>query len=216
MANEKDIKRLEKMVAELSKKVAAGPKPAAPATAKPTGTPQQAVNLKNVLPPKLRPGNVGWISDVVWGYGFNAGGIILEPGRAIDSIVTVTQEAAFIMTKISQTTYIRDGAPGAYTYEMVDYHDPNYEFSGAYGLKFTMTDAQSGRSYMTFPEAIDNMGSGRYPYRLPTPLFFLPNSTIVFRFQNDSDHITYLPYLTLWGVRIRLDEAGSILSTLRA
>lgn len=208
MANQKDIQRLEKMISELSKKVPGGAaKPAAPAP---------AVNLKNVLPPKLRPGNIGWISDVVWGYGFNAGGIILEPGRAIDSIVSVTQEAAFILTKITQTVYIRDGAPGTYTYEMVDYHDPNYEFSGSYGLKFTMTDAQSGRSYMTFPEAIDNMGTNRYPYRLPTPLFFLPNSTIVFRFQNDSLHETYIPFLTLWGVRVRLDEAGSILSTLKA
>lgn len=215
MANEKDIKRLEKMIGDLNKKVAAGPKPMTPSAA-PKAPVQPAVNLKNVLPPKLRPGNVGWISDVVWGYGFNAGGIILEPGRAIDSIISVTQEAAFIMTKITQTTYIRDGVPGSYTYEMVDYHDPSYEFSGAYGVKFTMTDAQSGRSFMPFPEAIDNMGTGRYPYRLPTPLFFLPNSTIVFRFQNDSDSTTYIPFLTLWGVRIRIDEAGSILSTLRA
>lgn len=204
MANEKDIQRLEKMIAALNAKVAGGAKPG------------PAVNLKATLPPKLRPGNIGWISDVVWGYGFNAGGITVEPGRAIDSIVTVTQEAAFILTKITQTVYIREGAPGAYTYEMVDYHDPNYEYSGTYGLKYTMTDAQSGRSYMTFPEQVENLGSGRYPYRLPTPLFFLPNSTIVFRFQNDSPDITYIPFLTLWGVRIRLDEAGSILSTLKA
>jgi hypothetical protein len=204
MANEKDIQRLEKMIAALNQKVAGGAKPG------------PAVNIKNVLPPKLRPGNIGWISDVVWGYGFNAGGITVEQGRAIDSIVTVTQEAAFILTKITQTVYIREGAPGAYTYEMVEYHDPNYEFSGSYGLKYTMTDAQSGRSYMTFPEPVENLGSGQYPYRLPTPLFFLPNSTIVFRFQNDSTDTTYIPFLTLWGVRIRLDEAGSILSTLKA
>jgi len=204
MANEKDIKRLEKMIGELNKKVSS------------PSVPQAAVNLKSVLPPKLKPGNIGFISDVVWGYGFNAGGIILEPGRAIDSIVTVTQEAAFILTKMSGTVYHRAGVSGSYTYNLIDYHDPSYEFSGAYGLKYSMTDAQSGRSYMTFPESIDNIGTGRYPYRLPTPLFFLPNSTIVFRFQNDSEHETYIPFITLWGVRIRLDEAGSILSTLRA
>lgn len=203
MAN--DVQRLEKMIFELSKKVG-----------QTQAQPQAIVNVKNVLPPKLRPGNVGFISDVVWGYGFTAGGTLLEPGRAIDSIVSVTQEAAFIMTKITQTVYVREGTPGAYTYNMIDYNDPNYAVSGAYGLRFTMTDAQSGRSFMTQPEAVDNMGIGRYPYRLPTPLFFLPNSTIVFRLQNDSLDMTYYPFLTLWGVRIRLDEAGSILSTLRA
>lgn len=203
MAN--DIQRLEKMIAELNKKVSAT-----------QAKPQPAIDVKKVLPPKLRPGNVGWISDVVWGYGFNAGGILLEPGRAIDSIVSVTQEAAFILTKITQVVYVREGTPGNYTYNMIDYHDPNYEVSGAYGVRFTLTDAQSGRSYMTQPEPIDNMGSNRYPYRLPTPLFFLPNSSIVFRFQNDSADMTYYPFLTLWGVRIRLDEAGSILSTLTA
>lgn len=203
MAN--DIQRLEKMISDLSKRVAAT-----------QSAPQAAINVKNVLPPKLKPGNVGWISDIVWGYGFNAGGMLLEPGRAIDSIVSVTQEAAFILTKITQTVYVREGTPGAYTYNMIDYHDPNYAVSGSYGVRFTITDAQSGRSFMTQPEAIDNMGSSRYPYRLPTPLFFLPNSTIVFRFQNDSPDMTYYPYLTLWGVRVRLDEAGSILSTLRA
>jgi len=209
MANEKDIARLEKMISELNKKVggAPGAKPAAP---------QPAVNLKNVLPPKLKPGNVGFISDVIWGYGFNAGGVTLEPGRAIDSIVSVTQEAAFILTKITQTVYVRDGVPGSYTYNMIDYHDPDYAVSGAYGLKYTMTDAQSGRSFMTAPESVDCLGTNRYPYRLPTPLFFLPNSTIVFRFQNNNESNTYIPFLTLWGVRIRLDEAGSILSTLRA
>lgn len=203
MAN--DIQRLEKMIAELNKKVSAT-----------QAAPQPAINVKNVLPPKLRPGNVGWISDVVWGYGFNAGGILVEPGRAIDSVVSVTQEAAFILTKITQVVYEREGTPGNYTYNMVDYHDPNYETSGVYGLRYSMTDAQSGRSFMTQPEAIDNLGTNRYPYRLPTPLFFLPNSSIVFRFQNDTTTHSYYPFLTLWGVRIRLDEAGSILSTLRA
>lgn len=168
-------------------------------------------NLDRALPASLRPGNVGSINRVLWPFFFTFSAPELAPNSASQGFTTITQEAAFVWMSYSRAVYKKTVGPVQYTYV-----DPN-DYAGAGqvdGLKFTFKDAQSTRVFHNQPLEIDAVGVPEFPSVLPTPILFLPNSTIEVTYQNDNLTDTYVPFITLFGYRVRIEDAQNILSTV--
>lgn len=168
-------------------------------------------NLDRALPASLRPGNVGAINRVMWPFFFTFSAPELLPNSASQGFTTITQEAAFVWMSYSRAVYRKTAGPVQYTYI-----DPN-DYAGAGqvdGLKFIFKDAQSTRVFHNQPLEIDAVGVPEFPSVLPTPILFLPNSTIEVTYQNDNLTETFVPFITLFGYRVRIEDAQNILSTV--
>jgi hypothetical protein len=167
-------------------------------------------NLDKALPASLRPGNVGSINRVIWPFWFTFSAPELSPNSSSQGFTTITQEAAFVWMSYTKSVYKKTAGP-VYTYVDPD----NYTSTGQVdGLKFTLRDAQSTRTFHNTPIEIDQIGNPQFPSVLPTPILFLPNSTIEITYQNDNASDTYVPFITMFGYRVRIEDAQNILSTV--
>jgi hypothetical protein len=167
-------------------------------------------SLDAALPATLRPGNVGSINRVIWPFFFTFSAPELSPNSSSQGFTTITQEAAFVWMSYTKAVYKKTVGP-VYTY--VDPDD--YSAAGQVdGLKFTLRDAQSTRVFHNTPLEIDSIGNPQFPSVLPTPILFLPNSTIEITYQNDNAADTYVPFITMFGYRVRIEDAQKILSTV--
>lgn len=170
----------------------------------------------------LRPANVGSQGSIMWPYFFTTGLptatpdpiAILQPGGAVDTSFTVSQEAAFIVTSWIATVYERTGA-GPYTYTALDPTAQSAEGGLAQGLSFTMQDPQSGRVYNFNPTPVDFLGQGDFPTVLASPQMLLPNSVFIVRYQNNHPTRVYVPFVTFFGYRVRLEDMQNIQSLTR-
>lgn len=167
-------------------------------------------NLDAALPATMRPGNVGSINRVIWPFFFTFTAPELSPNSSSQGFTTITQEAAFVWMSYTKAVYKKTAGP-VYTY--VDPDD--YSAVGQTdGLKFTLRDAQSTRTFHNSPLEVDQIGNPQFPSVLPTPILFLPNSTIEITYQNDNAADTFVPFITLFGYRVRIEDAQKILSTV--
>jgi len=171
-------------------------------------------NLRNNpnLSSGMVPGNVGAINRVIWPFYFTTAFITLAPNTTINTGFTVTQEAAFIWMSYTKSVYELTGGTD-YTY--VDPDQPGAA-GIAPGLSFTIHDSQSGRDFDNFPINLDGVGNPRWPTMFPKPTMFLPNSNIQISFNNSDVAKTYVPFITAFGYRIRIDDAQNILSLVYA
>jgi hypothetical protein len=205
--DEQRLARLEGAVTKLVKMKEAE----ANAAAQKKGATERMHNqLSRALPPALRPLNVGEYSKVVWSYWFPCVSEIIAPNSAVDVLVQITQEAAFILTHMFASVFQFQAdtpAPGQNTYTYLSDLNPH-------PLKLSLIDAQSSRQFMNAPEMLAMFGDNERPRQIVTPNFYLPNSTIVARIQNDSPTNYYKVSVNLLGARVRVDEAASVLGTL--
>jgi hypothetical protein len=182
----------------------------------PVNGPQDVMtNLRNVLPDYLVPGNLGDVNKVIWPFWFT--NITPELPAAVGgtqsqatAMVTITQEAAFIITAFMKSVFLHDTIANTFTYV-----DPsNFGQAGQTpGLSMTIQDAQSSRVFMSNPIDLDTVGDGIYPQELPTPIMFLPNSVIKTQLFNSSAS-AYVPWITYLGVRCRIEDAQRIMSLI--
>lgn len=172
-----------------------------------------ARNLGNVLPDYLVPGNLGEINKVAWPFWFT--NQTPELPAAVPTAtqskgsVTITQEAAFIVTDILRSVFVHDLIAGTYTY--VDPNQPG-QTGLAPGLSMILVDGQSRRQFMSKPIQFDHLGWARFPSELPTSQMFLPNSIIETQLFNSNPLVNYVPWITFVGVRCRIEDAQRILS----
>lgn len=170
---------------------------------------QLTQNLDSVLPGGLLPGNVGAINRIIWPFWFTFSAPELIPNTTSQGFTTITQEAAFVWMAYTKSVFTVSG--GVYTYV-----DP--EQAGANGstdgLKFSVRDSQSTRVFHNSPLDMDMIGSPQYPSVLPTPMMFLPNSNIEITYTNENPSVTYVPFLTFFGYRVRVEDAQNLLSTV--
>jgi len=172
-------------------------------------TPQQLErNLAKIFGP-MAPGNVGDINKVVWPYMFTTAKPESSIGfqQTFQTSLSITQEAAFIMTSFTKAIYRDDGA--AWTYL-----DPNIAGGEARNLSFTISDRSSSRQFYNFPMQASMYGNPRFPTVLPKPMMFLPNQQIQVQFTNTHPDVSYIPTLTVMGVRCRIEDAQNILSLI--
>jgi hypothetical protein len=98
--------------------------------------------------------------------------------------------------------------------ELID-SDDETDDGDADGLSIQIRDAQSKRQFVDEALDINHIGNSRFPWVLPTPQLLLPRSTIEITFMNDDpteEPKTYVPYITFFGYRTRIEGAQNILS----
>lgn len=173
-------------------------------------------NLKNILPDYLVPGNLGDVNKVVWPFWFTNITPLMPAATGgtqsqATASVTITQEAAFIITSFTKAVFSYDAITGFQTYV-----DPSQPAGTGWtpGLTMTLVDAQSSRIFMSKPVQLDTIGYSLYPTELPTPLMFLPNSIIQTQLFNSNATINYVPWITYFGVRCRIEDAQRIMSLI--
>lgn len=178
----------------------------------PVGPQSLQHNLAQGLSSKLMPGNLGDINKIAWPFWFTSTKATCPPNTAINGNVTVTQEAAFIALSYTKAVFLEEtGSPGQYQY--IDPNQPD-DSGKSNGLTFLLRDSQSSRQFMNRAIDINQIGFWKYPTVLPVPQLFLPNSNIEFTFQNNTNDLTYRPYISIFGLRVRIDHAKDILSTV--
>lgn len=159
----------------------------------------------------LFAGNVNDINNIFWPFFFQSPMIEIGPNTNEIANITITQEAAFSLVSMQKVVFWDDGGT-------IKYLDPrNYDNNGldgnAEGLKFSIVNSQSSRSWFEAPISIDYIGDGRDPYMLPSPVLSLPNSNTEIQFFNSSS-ITYYVGFLFMGYRLRIEDAQNMLSTV--
>lgn len=169
--------------------------------------------LRSILRPDLVPGNVGHINHAAWNFyytvNFNLQNDATWPNltsntRQISSF-TVSQEAAFLMMGITR-------------------HAEDYSSAGDLGpLALEIIDRQSSRYFNNEPIPIQNFGYKGYVSYLPVPMLILPNAKVEMQLtttldqgvsQNAEGGSTGKHSFTCWGYRVRVEDAGKVLSSI--
>lgn len=177
-------------------------------------------NMDTALPPELRPGNLGNLSNVIWPFFFTTFGqnpaqpaVQLIPGTSQTVSFVVTQEAAFVMTQLVKVVHIDVGGPAKSTY--LDPDDFDVSASNANGLSVVMRDASSTRDFMQNPIPVDSIGDPGNPTVFPTPMWIKENGRMEFFVSNEAGSgNTYWPKFIAFGYRIRTDAYEKILSAV--
>lgn len=179
----------------------------------PTEGPQTlAHNLSQGLNSKMMPGNVGDINRVAWPFWFTTTKSIIAPNQAVQGNLTITQEAAFIALSMTKAVYLEE-LGGAGQYQFIDPAQPDGG-GKSNGLTFLMRDSVSSRQFMNRAIDINQIGHWKYPSVFAVPQLFMPNANIEFTFQNNTNDLTYMPFVTVFGLRVRVDHAKDILSSV--
>jgi hypothetical protein len=168
-------------------------------------------NMRRNLGPMLAPGNLGDINKVIWPYYFSTevpdAGISLD--QTFQTGFSVTQEAAFIMMSFTKTVYVDNGA-GNWVY--LNPNDESNIINQAPNLTFTMRDGSSSRQFYNQPMQMQNYGNPRFPTKLPRPIMLLPNQVMQVSFVNSHPSVSYVPMMTFFGYRMRIEDAQNFLS----
>lgn len=168
-------------------------------------------NMNNSLGPMLTPGNIGDINSVIWPYWFSTD-IPQSPlafGQTLQTGFSVNYEAAFIFMSFTKVVYLVEG-------EVPDdswtYLDPDVAQPSAPGLTFTLRDGSSSRQFYNTPTLMDHCGNPRFPTKFPRPMMMLPNQVMQISFTNSHPTNVYVPFITAFGYRMRVDQAQKLLS----
>lgn len=160
----------------------------------------------------LMPGNIGDINKVVWPFWFTFSAPELAAGgTSSNASFTVSQEAAFIWMSFSAAVFLRSGAGPNYVYTHIDTSDESAA-GNINNLNIVFRDAQSSRVFQRNPMPIEAFGSPQYPTVLRSPVMFLPNATVEVQYTNNDTTNVYVPFITFFGYRVRIQNAENILS----
>jgi len=163
----------------------------------------------------MRPMNIGDINRVIWPFWFTFTAPEVNPNASISGFMSVTQEAGFNILTMCKTVFLRTGIdPATYQYVALDGNNPDDDLANANGLTITLKDSQSSRVFMSQPLPIDDIGTAEKPTVLPSPQFLLPNSTMEIGYQNNHATNVYVPFVTFFGYRVRIENSQNILSNI--
>jgi hypothetical protein len=169
-------------------------------------------NLNSSLPSYLAPGNVGDINRVIWPFYFTTQITDpIAPNTTVRTSINVTQEAAFTWMSYMKAVYLFNPGPDTLTY--ID-PDASNNASLAPGLGFTIRDAQSQREFFGGFVDLDTVGNPRFPSTLPSPMLVIPNGVLEVTFSNSHPTNYYLPRISFFGYRMRIENQQELLSTI--
>lgn len=167
------------------------------------------VNTSDVDSRALFAGNVNDINSIIWPFFFQSPMIEIGPNGNEIANITITQEAPFSLVSLQKVVFYDDG--GEWKYLDPQAYDANVQSGIANGLKFSITDSQSGRSWFGTPISIDHIGDGKKPYKMPSPVLMLNNSNTEIQLHN-SGSVTYKVGFLFMGYRVRVEDAQNMLS----
>lgn len=168
-------------------------------------------NMNNSLGPMLTPGNIGDINSVIWPYWFSTDipSAPLAFGQSLQTGFSVNYEAAFIWMSYTKAVYLVEGEQPNDSWT---YLDPDAAQPSAPGLTFTIRDGSSSRQFFNTPILTDHYGNPRFPSKFPRPMMCLPNQVMQIQFTNSHPTNLYVPFITAFGYRMRVDQAKQLLS----
>jgi hypothetical protein len=178
---------------------------------------QNILNLRQEIErklPSLQLGGMEDINKIIWPYIANSGRVDIAPGRTESGFITITQEAGFVMTRMTRVIYkvVEDlDQPNDVRF---DYVNPRSQTNaGIVGnLNLQINDSQSSRKYMQSPIKIDQIGDATDPYKFSSPQYIAPNSQLEVRFSNSEATQSYIAFIAIHGYKIRIAEAQKMLS----
>lgn len=177
------------------------------------GASQMAQKFDHGILSGFQPGNIGDINRVIWPFWFTFSTQNISPGQSFVASFSVTQEAGFLMRYVTKQVYTVDPITQFMTY--IDPFNFNEDVNSANGLVVGMKDAQSSREfYGRSLQDIDMWGSANFPTYFPSAVFLLPNQTMQLTLSNNSATETYVPFVSVVGYRVRVQDAQKILSTV--
>jgi|GEM_PF-4120380 len=165
--------------------------------------------------PSLSAGNLNDINTIIWPFFFSSSELddtvlILGPNEAQSTFVNVTYEAGFVLTKMVKSVFeVVDIGGGVLEYNYINPKDLDNGLAA--GLKFTIKDTQSSRTFHYAPISTDHLGDSKDPTCLDTPIYFSPNSNIEIKFFNNNQTRTFVPFILFQGYRIRIDDSQEAL-----
>jgi len=165
--------------------------------------------------PNLQAGDIKDINKIIWPFYFTTPFVELPPLSSISRYISVTQEAPFVWTYTVKTIFEKVALGGG-NYRW-NYIDPNDFSDGiAENLEFNITDAQSSRTFHFNPISINHVGHAQEPEKLETPMMIPSNNNLEIKFYNNDPSKTYIPFFTLYGYRVRVNDAQDLLSLVDA
>ena len=161
------------------------------------------------LPFYMAPGNVGDVNRVIWPFWYTTEDTQVAPNQTVSTGFSVTQEAAYIITSYTKAVYLRTVGP-----DNISYLDPKFAVGGgkSTGLSVNFRDSQSSRQFMDTTIKLDNVGNPRFVTEFEAPMLLLPNANFEVIFVNENPTDTFIPFITMFGYRMRIEEAKSILA----
>lgn len=165
-------------------------------------------HFNSILPPELIPSNVGDISQVQWGFFYNVDfDFGVDPTWNSDinqsNIIKVTNEAAFLLTRIYRDT----------------------EDAGTAGLEapltMTLKDLQSSRQFMDSGIPVQAIPGKGYFYELPVPYLLYPAATAELQLKSwlpdgidiTTDGVSAQSFM-LYGARVRVSDPNAIIKAM--
>lgn len=175
----------------------------------------KAMSNKNVDDMKMKlnfAGSKGDINSMIWPFFFASEMKEVGAGKNEVLNVTISQEAPFSLISIQKVVFRWSDANSRWEYINPRAVDANGVEAGmAAGLKFSIVDTQSGRSWFGNPVSLDHIGGAEKPYVLPSPQLQLPNSnTEIQLFNNGSEK--FMVGVLFQGYRVRIKDAQELLS----
>jgi hypothetical protein len=171
-------------------------------------------NLARTFGP-MAPGNLGDINKVIWPFWFTTDTPTtpIAANETFQTSFSITQEAAFIMMSFTKAVYRADLG----NWQYLDPNDPTDVYGKAPGLVFTLRDGSSSRQFFnSIAIPAGAYGNPRFPSKLPRPIMFLPNQVVEVSFFNNDPVASYVPLLTAFGYRMRIEDAQRFLSLVYA
>ena len=157
--------------------------------------------------PSLVDGGLRDINKVIWPFMFSTGFMKTSPTILFaEKNITITQEAAFVATKIIKNVYKMTEEN---VYEWVNTEDVSQKLIK--GLSYSLSDPQSGRNFHRTPVNVEQIGNALYPTKMLSRPLILPNSSLNVKIYQENEVDTYFTNFTIQGFRIRIDDAQELL-----
>lgn len=174
---------------------------------------KQNAALYNFVQERLNKVKVNEINSDMWPMMFpfefqNGDGEIdnvVVPGGSLISAMTVSADAAFVVTKLVGSSYMSLD-PEAQPYEYINQQNPQGA-QNANGLVWQLKDLNSTRVFSDGITPYDTLGGGMFPYIMQMPLMIWPSSRLEMKLSNTrTDTATFLVKTTALGYRIVIPE----------
>jgi hypothetical protein len=158
----------------------------------------------------LANGDALAINNVIWPFMFTATSSVLQAGGGQQQIsFQVTQEAAFVYTEMVKVVFAVD-----FEVPSIEYINP-YDVAGngdANGLRFSIADGDSSRSFMNNYVPLDQIGAPRQPFVPDRPMLMLPLQLMNINVINNNPTRNFVAFFIFKGYRIRLQGSQDLVN----
>jgi hypothetical protein len=158
----------------------------------------------------LANGDALAINNVIWPFFFTTSSDVLRAGGGQQQVsFQVTQEAAFVWTEMVKVVYAVNFDDPTPTIEYIEPSDVSGN-GDANGLRFTLSDGDSSRSFMNDYIPLDQVGVPTQPFIPDRPMFLLPLQLMNINLINNNPSRDFVVFLMFKGYRLRIQGTNDL------